>query len=999
MTDGTPGTSLPLASFADEIIVNNDIGVGMEGPKRLPFANLVAQIETDSGVTSIIPSIVDKDLSTPPVSPTAGARYIVGAAATGAWATHEEDIAQWSGTDWAFTDPTDATVYIVDENAVYHYISGTWTKIWDAPAVSDAQAAAIAAQLAQGLAETAQAGAESAEAGAVAARDAAFGDANIYADTATGLAAVAEGGQFMVVEGVEDDEIARYEDNAGVAVKVGNYPTATAVARANLRPLYEIRDSVFSTTITPSRGTLKALWCDKGIGNTYYAPGVILSLKSIDADERVANLHSTLFSGADPRPLVQDKGIYFNSQAGLTVASGILTKTTNFAVHYAFEIGVTNTYATKAAMDAAGGTEGDIALVNADTKTVHSPDLALVDNQGLTDTNLVNGYWSRWNATWPVASPTDRPLWKFFNSVSSYFQCAINRLGHVGIFFNKPGDGGPLQVGGWNTNVVGNGRHQISLFRDNEGIRLFLDGQEMDSLRRTAFDITDLNTFWINGALRSASATDPIRGLRHWMKALAIVDDCTWDGFKLSHDKFAEYCATPKLDDRPEMWGIAKSGQSWAEGYRNITDSWTTTSGWDGAVDEESANSGVDTCVTRERMPHVFGQAGQAGGVASINDFGPLILVTGSTGLQSFRHNHSTQGETIEFGMMKRLLNYTGVPKVDWMLTGAALNGATIAQLTAETSPSFLVQALKSQSDTSLTTYEKLLKSIVCARDFAAVRGQRYVVKAFVWLQGHTDRTSSTYVTDFLAHYDKFNAAVKRITGQSDDVVCFYPQINWSSDGVANSCNTSTGLIDQKLLDIMDNRGTRPLYCVGPVYQMTNFIHPYRLGYRWLSEIIGKVMAYVLIDGMNWQPVRPKAFTLGANYVDVQFYLMPGRQLQFATNANNIDSILQTGANNTYGFEYSGGGLTINAAVTLQTTTTTNDTVRVPLSGAPAAGHIISLTGASSRFSNLCDDDPTTAYYKDQDWTVPFVTGSPPYTEGSLNDLRNWGCAFRKTLT
>ena len=58
---------------------------------------------------------------------------------------------------------------------------------------------------------------------AEAARDAAFGDADVYADTAAGLAATTEGDQFQVVV---DDEIIRYRHDAG--------PAATEVARMAL---------------------------------------------------------------------------------------------------------------------------------------------------------------------------------------------------------------------------------------------------------------------------------------------------------------------------------------------------------------------------------------------------------------------------------------------------------------------------------------------------------------------------------------------------------------------------------------------------------------------------------------------------------------------------------------------------------------------------------------------------------------------------------------------
>lgn len=75
-------------------------------------------------------------------------------------------------------------------------------------------------------AEDAAAAAELARDDAELARDAAFAGANVYASTAAGLAAVGEGGQFMVVVG---DEIIRYEDVGGVATERARYPTAGRV--------------------------------------------------------------------------------------------------------------------------------------------------------------------------------------------------------------------------------------------------------------------------------------------------------------------------------------------------------------------------------------------------------------------------------------------------------------------------------------------------------------------------------------------------------------------------------------------------------------------------------------------------------------------------------------------------------------------------------------------------------------------------------------------------
>jgi hypothetical protein len=64
------------------------------------------------------PLVIDRDLAAPPGSPANGDTYIVAAAATGAWATHENDIAYFDVTDgvWKFiTPPNVFFAYVVDE--------------------------------------------------------------------------------------------------------------------------------------------------------------------------------------------------------------------------------------------------------------------------------------------------------------------------------------------------------------------------------------------------------------------------------------------------------------------------------------------------------------------------------------------------------------------------------------------------------------------------------------------------------------------------------------------------------------------------------------------------------------------------------------------------------------------------------------------------------------------------------------------------------------------
>ena len=69
-------------------------------------------------------SVKDKDLSTPPTSPSVGDRYIIASSATGDWSGHDDEIAQWNGNSWDFTEPFKGMfIFVEDENALYCYIT------------------------------------------------------------------------------------------------------------------------------------------------------------------------------------------------------------------------------------------------------------------------------------------------------------------------------------------------------------------------------------------------------------------------------------------------------------------------------------------------------------------------------------------------------------------------------------------------------------------------------------------------------------------------------------------------------------------------------------------------------------------------------------------------------------------------------------------------------------------------------------------------------------
>ena len=76
---------------------------------------------------------VINSLTTPPGSPVTGDRYRVIATATGAWATKEDQIAQWSGSAWVFTVPVEGFILRDMTSNTYLVYDGTgWANLGNA---------------------------------------------------------------------------------------------------------------------------------------------------------------------------------------------------------------------------------------------------------------------------------------------------------------------------------------------------------------------------------------------------------------------------------------------------------------------------------------------------------------------------------------------------------------------------------------------------------------------------------------------------------------------------------------------------------------------------------------------------------------------------------------------------------------------------------------------------------------------------------------------------
>lgn len=108
----TPNLNLPTAAAGA-----TDVSVAFNGAMQI--------------IDALLPLVVqDKDLSAPPatVAGDVGKRWIIGAAPTGAWATHAGKIALCTaaGVWQVITPPPFIAAYVIDEAADYRYDGSAW---------------------------------------------------------------------------------------------------------------------------------------------------------------------------------------------------------------------------------------------------------------------------------------------------------------------------------------------------------------------------------------------------------------------------------------------------------------------------------------------------------------------------------------------------------------------------------------------------------------------------------------------------------------------------------------------------------------------------------------------------------------------------------------------------------------------------------------------------------------------------------------------------------
>lgn len=261
--------------------------------------------------------------------------------------------------------------------------------------------------------------------------------------------------------------------------------------------------------------------------------------------------------------------------------------------------------------------------------------------------------------------------------------------------------------------------------------------------------------------------------------------------------------------------------------------------------------------------------------------------------------------------------------------------------------------------------------------EICTAKGIRVSADAILWLQGENDAAAPAgYADKLIAFYDQYNADIKLILSQTENITFIFETSNYSWTGVTDDTlkvNTHFGLNIEQLKaaqKAVTLSPRRPMYLASPRYPQTNQIHMFPHAQRWMGEQMGKVLRKINIEGADWRPFAPEYWWLEGNSLYIKFPV-PVPPLQFVTPPNAPSDMQRPGK--PYGFSYSGGDLALTDVTTMG-----NELVKVTFPNSPVGKTLSYIKEA--RVGSLCDSDATAAMFTDR--------------SGAPNDLKNYCLPF-----
>lgn len=191
--------------------------------------------------------------------------------------------------------------------------------------------------------------------------------------------------------------------------------------------------------------------------------------------------------------------------------------------------------------------------------------------------------------------------------------------------------------------------------------------------------------------------------------------------------------------------------------------------------------------------------------------------------------------------------------------------------------------------------YTRTIEQVTAAKNLASAQNKAYAVQAITWTQGESDelgnQTKAGYEALFNTLVRDLNTDIKTASGQNKDVKIISYQM--ASHKVAGRSVPNVALA--QLAVSISNPNVfiaTPTYHLE--YQSSNNFHVTATSSRWLGAYYGLAYKRIVIDGEDWQPVRPLSSVKSGKFVNVKFNVPQGRLV--------LDTTLVS-ENTNYGFE------------------------------------------------------------------------------------------------
>jgi len=246
------------------------------------------------------------------------------------------------------------------------------------------------------------------------------------------------------------------------------------------------------------------------------------------------------------------------------------------------------------------------------------------------------------------------------------------------------------------------------------------------------------------------------------------------------------------------------------------------------------------------------------------------------------------------------------------------------------------------------TTYASGISEATAYTDLANQAGTTYGVGGIIFTHGESDSLSPVnpqYEQGLYQLWSDYNADLKAVTGQTQDVVMFASQ----QSAIVSEPDGPNVQLWQAGIDYPGKIVcTGPKYAYGPYYGL----HLFAADYERLGEKYAEVFDAVVNRGVNWKPLGPNRVTRNGAVITINFDV-PNPPLAWDTNLTPPHQQLNTAWANGNGFEVTdqAGNEVQIASVAIQ-----GNSVILTLSAAPAAGTSLTLAYA------LTEDDPSNGW-------------------------------------